>query len=172
MFPAEFRSLQENLPSKKIEVWWQDKARAGQRGTLRRQWANKGTRPWAVRQQQFISTKFTNKLSIIRKLFWLWIGRTGTQLKHLLFLQISVWCRCPHTVRNSTQLNKYGNNCDVTASRIAAAKIIMILSRHAAQRGTVSAMKKVTSQIYATDRGLTPGVKLCDSYNFRKFDWI
>lgn len=56
MFPLEFMAIQENLPSKKIEVWWQDEARVGQRGTLSRQWARKGTRPRVVRQQQFIST--------------------------------------------------------------------------------------------------------------------
>ena len=36
-----------------IEVWFQDGARVGRRGTLTRIWAAKGSRPRAVRQQQF-----------------------------------------------------------------------------------------------------------------------
>lgn len=36
-----------------IEIWFQDGARVGQRGTLTRLWAAKGSRPRAVRQQQF-----------------------------------------------------------------------------------------------------------------------
>lgn len=36
-----------------MEVWFQDEARFGQRGSLSRMWAIKGTRPRAVRQQQF-----------------------------------------------------------------------------------------------------------------------
>lgn len=56
MFPISFADIQALYQSKKIEVWRQDEARVGQRGTLSRQWANKGTRPRVVRQQQFIST--------------------------------------------------------------------------------------------------------------------
>jgi transposase len=36
-----------------VEVWFQDEARFGQQGSLSRLWAVKGTRPRAVRQQQF-----------------------------------------------------------------------------------------------------------------------
>lgn len=36
-----------------IEVWFQDEARVGQRGTLTRIWAAKGSRPRVIRQQQF-----------------------------------------------------------------------------------------------------------------------
>lgn len=36
-----------------VEVWFQDEARVGQRGTLTRTWAPKGSRPRVVRQQQF-----------------------------------------------------------------------------------------------------------------------
>jgi hypothetical protein len=36
-----------------IEVWFQDEARVGQRGTLTRMWAPKGRRPRVIRQQQF-----------------------------------------------------------------------------------------------------------------------
>lgn len=36
-----------------VEVWFQDEARFGQQGSITRMWAIKGTRPRAVRQQQF-----------------------------------------------------------------------------------------------------------------------
>ncbi len=36
-----------------MEVWFQDEARVGQRGTITRVWAPKGTRPRVVQQQQF-----------------------------------------------------------------------------------------------------------------------
>lgn len=36
-----------------VEVWFQDEARVGRRGTLTRIWAPKGSRPRVVRQQQF-----------------------------------------------------------------------------------------------------------------------
>jgi transposase len=36
-----------------VDIWFQDEARVGQRGTLTRTWAKKGTRPRLTRQQQF-----------------------------------------------------------------------------------------------------------------------
>lgn len=36
-----------------VDIWFQDEARVGQRGTVTRLWALKGTRPRAIRQQQF-----------------------------------------------------------------------------------------------------------------------
>jgi hypothetical protein len=36
-----------------VEIWFQDEARVGQHGTITRLWAEKGTRPRAVRQMQF-----------------------------------------------------------------------------------------------------------------------
>ena len=36
-----------------VEVWFQDEARVGQRGTVTRIWAAKGSRPRVIRQQQF-----------------------------------------------------------------------------------------------------------------------
>lgn len=36
-----------------VDIWFQDEARIGQRGTLTRTWAKKGTRPRLTRQQQF-----------------------------------------------------------------------------------------------------------------------
>ena len=37
----------------KVDVWFQDETRIGQQGSITRIWAKKGTRPRAVRQQQF-----------------------------------------------------------------------------------------------------------------------
>jgi hypothetical protein len=36
-----------------IDIWFQDEARFGQQNTTTRLWAEKGSRPRAVRQQQF-----------------------------------------------------------------------------------------------------------------------
>jgi transposase len=36
-----------------VEVWFQDEARFGQKGSITRMWARKGTKPRALRQQQF-----------------------------------------------------------------------------------------------------------------------
>jgi len=36
-----------------VDIWFQDEARVGQRGTVTRTWAAKGTRPRVMRQQQF-----------------------------------------------------------------------------------------------------------------------
>lgn len=41
---------------KNIEIWFQDEMRVGQQGSITRMWAEKGTRPLAVRQQQFLNT--------------------------------------------------------------------------------------------------------------------
>ena len=49
--------MKEALPahagSKTIEVWFQDEARVGQKGTLSRLWAKRGTRPRAVRDTRY-----------------------------------------------------------------------------------------------------------------------
>lgn len=37
----------------KVGVWFQDETRVGQQGSITRMWAEKGSRPRAVRQQQF-----------------------------------------------------------------------------------------------------------------------
>ncbi|MCP4325223.1 MAG: IS630 family transposase [Alteromonadales bacterium] len=39
----------------KVDIWFQDEARFGQQNTTSRVWAEKGSRPRVVRQQQFIS---------------------------------------------------------------------------------------------------------------------
>ena len=40
-------------PGTPIEVWFQDEARVGQRGTLARVWAKRGSRPRAVRDRRY-----------------------------------------------------------------------------------------------------------------------
>jgi transposase len=40
-------------PGKRVEVWVQDEARIGQQGTLTRVWAERGSRPTAVRQTEY-----------------------------------------------------------------------------------------------------------------------
>jgi hypothetical protein len=45
--------LPEGVSFDQVEIWFQDEARVGQRGTLTRLWASKGTRPRVVQQQQF-----------------------------------------------------------------------------------------------------------------------
>ena len=45
--------LPSEIKLEDVEIWFQDEARVGQRGTVTRLWAIKGTRPRAIRQQQF-----------------------------------------------------------------------------------------------------------------------
>ena len=45
--------MPEGVSSENVEIWFQDEARVGQRGTVTRLWAKRGTRPRVVRQQQF-----------------------------------------------------------------------------------------------------------------------
>jgi hypothetical protein len=49
--------VSEALPAcacgKKIEIWFQDEARVGQKGTLTRLWAKRGTRPRAIRDTRY-----------------------------------------------------------------------------------------------------------------------
>jgi len=46
-------TLPWNISLKKVDVWFQDEARFGQQNTTTRLWAANGTRPRAVKQQQF-----------------------------------------------------------------------------------------------------------------------
>jgi transposase len=41
----------ERIAFKQAVLWFQDEARVGQRGTVTRTWAAKGTRPRLIRQQ-------------------------------------------------------------------------------------------------------------------------
>lgn len=45
--------MPEQARAKPIEIWFQDEARIGQKGTLTRIWAKKGTRPRAVRDTRY-----------------------------------------------------------------------------------------------------------------------
>jgi len=40
-------------PGERVEVWFQDEARVGQQGTLTSVWAERGSRPSAVRQTEY-----------------------------------------------------------------------------------------------------------------------
>lgn len=53
--PAEVAAVQAAHPDKRVQVWFQDEARVGQRGTNSRVWADKGSRPRAPRQTQYRS---------------------------------------------------------------------------------------------------------------------
>ncbi len=43
----------QGIAIENVDIWFQDEARVGQRGTITRLWAIKGTRPRVIRQQQF-----------------------------------------------------------------------------------------------------------------------
>lgn len=45
--------LPVEIAMESVDIWFQDEARVGQRGTVTRTWAVKGTRPKLTRQQQF-----------------------------------------------------------------------------------------------------------------------
>lgn len=46
-------AVQAGLPSgTKIELWWQDEARVGQKNKITRRWAKRGTRPIAPHDQR------------------------------------------------------------------------------------------------------------------------
>jgi hypothetical protein len=45
--------VKDQHPDQRIEVWFQDEARIGQQGTLTNVWAEKGSRPTAVKQTEY-----------------------------------------------------------------------------------------------------------------------
>ena len=47
------QSIPKHVTLKEVDIWFQDEARVGQKGTLTRTWAKKGTRPRLTRQQQY-----------------------------------------------------------------------------------------------------------------------
>jgi transposase len=51
--PLFVRQIREQYPDKRIAVWFQDEARIGQQGTLTRVWAQRGSRPRAIRQTEY-----------------------------------------------------------------------------------------------------------------------
>ncbi|MDP6563511.1 MAG: IS630 family transposase [Alphaproteobacteria bacterium] len=52
-FPAEVAEIRAKLPANtKIELWWQDEARIGQKNKITRRWARRGSRPSAAKDQR------------------------------------------------------------------------------------------------------------------------
>ena len=51
--PAFVQAVREANPGRRVQAWFADEARFGQKGTLTRVWARRGTRPRAVRQTQY-----------------------------------------------------------------------------------------------------------------------
>lgn len=47
------QQLPEQVSSDKVDIWFQDEGRFGQRNSLSRVWAEKGSRPGLIRQQQY-----------------------------------------------------------------------------------------------------------------------
>jgi transposase len=45
--------VKQQYPDQSVEVWFQDEARFGQQGTLTSVWAEKGSRPTAVKQTEY-----------------------------------------------------------------------------------------------------------------------
>lgn len=45
--------MRQERPGRRVEVWFQDEARIGQQGTLTRVWADRGSRPTAVKQTEY-----------------------------------------------------------------------------------------------------------------------
>jgi transposase len=51
--PLFVREVRDAHPGKHVEVWFEDEARIGQQGTLTTVWAEKGSRPTAVKQTDY-----------------------------------------------------------------------------------------------------------------------
>ena len=45
--------MKRERPGQEVQVWLQDEARIGQQGTLTRMWAEKGSRPTALKQTEY-----------------------------------------------------------------------------------------------------------------------
>ena len=45
--------MTDEHPDQRVEVWFQDEARVGQQGTLTNVWAERGSRPTAVKQTEY-----------------------------------------------------------------------------------------------------------------------
>ena len=50
--PERLAEVRAAHPGKRIELWWQDEARVGQKNKLTRRWARRGTRPRAPHDQR------------------------------------------------------------------------------------------------------------------------
>ena len=54
-FSAIIQTVADNNPDKKIEIWFEDEARAGQKGSLTYRWAETGTRPRVLKDRRYKS---------------------------------------------------------------------------------------------------------------------
>ena len=50
------QALPEGVSLDQVDIWFQEETRIGQQGSTSRMWAKKGTRPRALKQQQFTYT--------------------------------------------------------------------------------------------------------------------
>ncbi len=78
-----------NISLEQVEVWFQDEARFGQQNTTIRIWAQKGSRPKAIKQQQF-TYAYAVCISRIMKISWisaleLGIGLEVTQKEYYFY---------------------------------------------------------------------------------------
>ena len=51
--PPFVQSVRDKHPDRQVQVWFQDEARFGQQGTLTHVWAQRGSRPTAVKQTEY-----------------------------------------------------------------------------------------------------------------------
>ena len=51
--PRVLARVQRTHPSRRVQVWFQDEARSGQKGTISRVWAARGSRPVRPRQTEY-----------------------------------------------------------------------------------------------------------------------
>ena len=51
--PLFVQEIRQKHPEQQVEVWFQDEARFGQQGTLTTVWADRGSRPSAVKQTEY-----------------------------------------------------------------------------------------------------------------------
>ena len=51
--PPFVQQVKDTHPGKQVQVWFQDEARFGQQGTLTYVWAQRGSRPTAVKQTEY-----------------------------------------------------------------------------------------------------------------------
>ena len=61
--PDVFATAQKNYPDKKLEIYFEDEARFGQKGYLVRGWYPRGTRPEVIKQNRFSCAYITTAAS-------------------------------------------------------------------------------------------------------------
>ena len=79
-----------------IEVWFQDEARVGQKGTLTRRWAPRGSRPRAIRDHRFKSAYLFGAVCPDRDLgVAVVLSRASSEAMDILLAELSGRPRCP-----------------------------------------------------------------------------